>query len=122
MSSFSEFPFRALPEALLPWYAACARPLPWRETKDPYRVWISEIMLQQTRVAAVLEYYARFLAALPDVFRFLPCKKGGQKTARRKEKGRGPSRLPQGRRGKEKAGARRPMAPAPPYATLPGVV
>ncbi len=68
MSSFSEFPFRALPEALLPWYAACARPLPWRESRDPYRVWISEIMLQQTRVAAVLEYYARFLAALPDVF------------------------------------------------------
>lgn len=68
MSSFSEFPFSALPGALLPWYSACARPLPWRETRDPYRVWISEIMLQQTRVAAVLEYYARFLAALPDVF------------------------------------------------------
>ena len=67
MSSFSSFPFGALPALLLPWYASAARPLPWRETREPYRVWISEIMLQQTRVAAVLGYYARFLSALPDV-------------------------------------------------------
>ena len=73
MSSFSEFPFRALPEALLPWYAACARPLPWRESRDPYRVWISEIMLQQTRVAAALPYYERFVAELPDPAALAAC-------------------------------------------------
>lgn len=67
MSGFSSFPFDALPALLLPWYGACARPLPWRETREPYRVWISEIMLQQTRSAAVCGYYARFLAELPDV-------------------------------------------------------
>ena len=52
---------------LLPWYRAHARDLPWRHTKDPYRIWVSEIMLQQTRVEAVLPYYRRFLDALPDV-------------------------------------------------------
>ena len=57
----------ALPGLLLPWYRANARDLPWRRTQDPYRIWVSEIMLQQTRVAAVLGYYARFLAALPSV-------------------------------------------------------
>ena len=44
------------------WYRENARDLPWRHTEDPYRIWVSEIMLQQTRVAAVLGYYARFLA------------------------------------------------------------
>ena len=57
----------ALPEHLLPWYRANARDLPWRHTADPYRIWVSEIMLQQTRVAAVLGYYARFLEAFPTV-------------------------------------------------------
>jgi len=52
---------------LLSWYAAHKRDLPWRATKDPYRIWISEIMLQQTRVEAVIPYYHRFLAALPDI-------------------------------------------------------
>ena len=52
---------------LLPWYRANARQLPWRETADPYPIWVSEIMLQQTRVAAVLGYYARFLEAFPRV-------------------------------------------------------
>jgi len=52
---------------LLGWYATHARPLPWRETCDPYRIWISEIMLQQTTVKAVMPYYARFLAAFPTV-------------------------------------------------------
>ncbi len=52
---------------LLAWYRANARDLPWRKTADPYRVWVSEIMLQQTRVAAVLGYYARFLEAFPSV-------------------------------------------------------
>ena len=52
---------------LLAWYRANARDLPWRHTRDPYRIWVSEIMLQQTRVAAVLGYYARFLEAFPTV-------------------------------------------------------
>jgi A/G-specific adenine glycosylase len=53
--------------ALLAWYAAHKRDLPWRSTSDPYRIWVSEIMLQQTRVAAVLEHYRLFLAAFPTV-------------------------------------------------------
>lgn len=56
-----------LPPPLLRWYRANARDLPWRRTQDPYRIWVSEIMLQQTRVAAVLGYYARFLEAFPTV-------------------------------------------------------
>jgi len=53
--------------ALLHWYARHQRPLPWRCDRDPYRVWVSEIMLQQTRVAAVLEHYRGFLEAFPTV-------------------------------------------------------
>ena len=53
--------------ALLSWYRANARDLPWRHTRDPYRIWVSEIMLQQTRVAAVVGYYHRFLQAFPNV-------------------------------------------------------
>lgn len=56
-----------LPGPLLAWYRENARDLPWRHTQDPYRIWVSEIMLQQTRVAAVLGYYARFLEAFPSV-------------------------------------------------------
>jgi A/G-specific adenine glycosylase len=52
---------------LLSWYGAHARDLPWREGRDPYRVWLSEIMLQQTRVAAVLEHYRGFLRRFPTV-------------------------------------------------------
>ena len=52
---------------LLRWYKEFARRLPWRETPSPYGVWVSEIMLQQTRVEAVKGYYARFLKALPTV-------------------------------------------------------
>ena len=63
----SENPLALLPEPLLAWYRASARDLPWRHTADPYHIWVSEIMLQQTRVAAVLGYYARFLAAFPTV-------------------------------------------------------
>lgn len=57
----------ALPDALLPWFRENARDLPWRADREPYHVWLSEIMLQQTRVEAVRGYYARFLAALPDI-------------------------------------------------------
>lgn len=56
-----------LPGPLLAWYRENSRDLPWRRTQDPYRIWVSEIMLQQTRVAAVLGYYARFLDAFPTV-------------------------------------------------------
>ena len=52
---------------LLGWFAEAKRDLDWRRTRDPYRVWISEIMLQQTRVAAVLPYYRRFLERFPTV-------------------------------------------------------
>ena len=54
-------------EELLAWYRACRRDLPWRHTADPYHIWLSEIMLQQTRVEAVKPYYARFLEACPTV-------------------------------------------------------
>ncbi|HEV2397683.1 MAG TPA: A/G-specific adenine glycosylase [Candidatus Sulfotelmatobacter sp.] len=54
---------------LLAWYDANARDLPWRQGHDPYRVWISEIMLQQTRVAAVIEHYHEFLRRFPTVQR-----------------------------------------------------
>lgn len=54
-------------EGLLPWYAANRRDLPWRKSREPYAVWVSEIMLQQTRVEAVIPYYRRFMQALPDV-------------------------------------------------------
>lgn len=57
----------ALPEPLLNWYDTKARALPWRELPTPYRVWVSEIMLQQTRVEAVKPYFERFISALPDI-------------------------------------------------------
>jgi A/G-specific adenine glycosylase len=52
---------------LLAWYDRNARDLPWRRDRDPYRVWLSEVMLQQTRVGAVLEHYRRFLQRFPTV-------------------------------------------------------
>ena len=58
---------------VLGWYRENARDLPWRHTKDPYRIWVSEIMLQQTRVEAVIRYYERFLARLPDVRALAEC-------------------------------------------------
>ncbi|MBQ3515263.1 MAG: A/G-specific adenine glycosylase [Lachnospiraceae bacterium] len=54
-------------EVLLYWYDTNQRILPWRESKDPYRIWVSEIMLQQTRVEAVKPYYERFIETLPDI-------------------------------------------------------
>ena len=59
--------FEKLPQALLPWYYENRRDLPWRQDKEPYHIWLSEIMLQQTRVEAVKGYYHRFLSALPTV-------------------------------------------------------
>lgn len=57
----------ALRRRLLAWYRANRRDFPWRRGRDPYRIWLAEIMLQQTRIAAVLPYYERFLARFPDV-------------------------------------------------------
>ena len=59
MSSFTE--------TILSWYDANGRDLPWRRTRDPYAVWLSEIILQQTRIAQGRAYWERFLAAFPDV-------------------------------------------------------
>ena len=56
-----------LPQALLPWYRKNKRDLPWRQDREPYHIWLSEIMLQQTRVEAVKGYYVRFLQALPTI-------------------------------------------------------
>jgi len=60
-------PLDKLPLPLLEWFRDNARSLPWRDDPTPYHVWLSEIMLQQTRVAAVLGYYRRFLEEAPDV-------------------------------------------------------
>ena len=57
----------AFRHTLLRWYDHNRRDLPWRKTRDPYRIWLSEIMLQQTRVAAVLEHYRLFLERFPDI-------------------------------------------------------
>jgi len=62
-----------LPQAILPWYDANRRELPWRQDKEPYHVWLSEIMLQQTRVEAVKGYYRRFLQKLPDIASLAAC-------------------------------------------------
>ncbi|MCC6384306.1 MAG: A/G-specific adenine glycosylase [Bacteroidia bacterium] len=53
---------------LISWYQSGHRKLPWRETRDPYRIWISEVILQQTRIDQGLPYYNRFIALFPDVF------------------------------------------------------
>ena len=55
-------------ETLIRWYQENKRDLPWRDTKDPYKIWISEIILQQTRVAQGYDYYCRFVERFPDVF------------------------------------------------------
>ncbi len=65
--------FEKLPAALLPWYYVNRRDLPWRCDREPYHVWLSEIMLQQTRVEAVKGYYARFLAQLPTIEALANC-------------------------------------------------
>jgi A/G-specific adenine glycosylase len=60
-------PLSRFRENLLGWFAKFQRDLPWRRTSDPYRIWLSEIMLQQTRVAAAIPYYERFLERFPSV-------------------------------------------------------
>lgn len=73
MQKDSCFSFERIPAPLLAWYQTHKRALPWRENPTPYRVWVSEIMLQQTRVEAVKEYYLRFMDALPDVESLANC-------------------------------------------------
>ncbi len=58
---------RQFQKKLLSWYDQQARSLPWRETKDPYRIWVSEVMLQQTQVKTVEAYYGRFIGRFPSV-------------------------------------------------------
>lgn len=67
MQEKSEINMIEIVEPLLQWYEKKARILPWRENTEPYRVWISEIMLQQTRVEAVKPYFQRFMRELPDI-------------------------------------------------------
>lgn len=69
----TDFDFNIITEPLLEWFEKNARVLPWRETPVPYRVWVSEIMLQQTRVEAVKPYFERFMKALPDVKDLAEC-------------------------------------------------
>ena len=54
-------------QAVMTWFSENQRDLPWRKDQDPYHIWVSEIMLQQTRVEAVREYYRRWMEALPTV-------------------------------------------------------
>src|SRR3984957_18284581 len=56
-----------LQQKLLAWFRHHRRDLPWRATRDPYRIWVAEVMLQQTRIAAVIPYYHRFLGRFPTV-------------------------------------------------------
>lgn len=65
--TFRKGNLQAIPKPLLKWYDSNRRILPWREEATPYRVWVSEIMLQQTRVEAVKPYFQRFMTALPDI-------------------------------------------------------
>ncbi|MEW6260994.1 MAG: A/G-specific adenine glycosylase [Thermodesulfobacteriota bacterium] len=67
IASESQFDPAGFHQALLDWYRFHARSLPWRRTSDPYAIWISEVMLQQTRVDTVLPYYQRFLEIFPNV-------------------------------------------------------
>ena len=73
MSVKDEMVFERIPAPLLSWYNSHKRDLPWRKEPTPYHTWVSEIMLQQTRVEAVKEYYARFIAALPTVYELASC-------------------------------------------------
>lgn len=64
---------KKIEKPLMAWYMENKRPLPWREKKDPYEIWVSEIMCQQTRVEAVRPYFERFLSALPTVAELAAC-------------------------------------------------
>jgi A/G-specific adenine glycosylase len=67
MRKLSAFSFTKLSRSLLLWYSRHKRDLPWRHTRDPYKIWVSEIMLQQTQVATVIPYYERWLKTFPTL-------------------------------------------------------
>ena len=60
-------PYQHIQAALTDWYRTNQRELPWRNTRDPYKIWVSEVMLQQTQVNTVIPYYHRFIARFPDI-------------------------------------------------------
>lgn len=74
LENFDEAQRQLIRERLLAWFDAEKRELPWRRDRDPYRVWVSEIMLQQTRVAVVISYYERFMEKFPDVHKLARAK------------------------------------------------
>ena len=61
------FPNQDFRDALLVWFERYQREMPWRNTDDPYRIWVSEVMLQQTQVKKVVDYYEKFVARFPSV-------------------------------------------------------
>ncbi len=67
MKSWSNKGIKAEAQKLQSWFSENSRPLPWRQSKNPYRIWISEIMLQQTTVKAVIPYFKRFVKRFPDI-------------------------------------------------------
>lgn len=69
-----EYGLQKLTDPLLDWFSQHARKLPWRTDASPYRVWVSEIMLQQTRVEAVKPFFERFINELPNVGALAECK------------------------------------------------
>ena len=73
MKKTDKFSFQRIPAPLLSWYRENKRQLPWRQNPTAYAVWVSEIMLQQTRVEAVKEYYTRFMSVLPNVADLAAC-------------------------------------------------
>jgi A/G-specific adenine glycosylase len=66
-SHFTPRALKSFQRRLLAWFRAHQRDLPWRASRDPYRVWVAEVMLQQTRIATVKPYYHRFLRRFPSV-------------------------------------------------------
>lgn len=66
-SNVPSVPKTAYSEPLIAWFRTERRAMPWRETRDPYRIWVSEVMLQQTQVATVIPYYERFMARFPTL-------------------------------------------------------
>lgn len=73
LAGAAAYPLDRLVEPALTWYESHKRILPWRESRDPYAIWVSEIMLQQTRVEAVKPYYQRFMQSLPDIAALAAC-------------------------------------------------
>jgi A/G-specific adenine glycosylase len=70
MATLSAPAYRRMTRELLDWFEENRRDLPWRHTSDPYRIWVSEVMLQQTQVRTVIPYYQRFLIRFPDLKSF----------------------------------------------------